>query len=70
MEDMMEVVGVNLLEAVDVDGGQSYVEARSKCHSCPCKEGCKEWLAEHRQGQPQPFCPNAGFFRSLKNSGG
>lgn len=67
MEDMMQTVGVDLLEAVDVDGGGSYVRARLNCHDCPCKEGCRDWLAENERGEPQAFCPNAGFFRSVKS---
>ena len=67
MDDMMQVVGVGLLEAVDVDGGQSYVRARFNCHACTCKTVCSDWLLGHTEGQPQPFCPNAGFFRALRS---
>ncbi len=66
MDDMMPVVGVDLLDAVDVDGGQSYVRARANCRQCTCTLICRDWLAKHSQGAPQDFCPNANFFRALK----
>ena len=70
MDDMMQVVGVDLLDVVDVDGGQSYLRARSNCHACICKDGCRDWLAdaknEPEEKQPQPFCPNADLFRAVK----
>ena len=67
MEEMMQTVGVDLLEAVDVDGGQSYVRAQFNCHGCSRKEVCRDWLAEGEDGEPQAFCPNARFFWSLKS---
>lgn len=66
MEDMMETVGVDLMEVVDLDGGQSYVRARAKCHDCTCKAECKTWLADHETGSPQPFCPNADLFQTVR----
>jgi len=66
MDDMMEVVGVDLLDVVDVDGGQSYLQARSNCHGCPCKASCRDWLMEQRRAEPQDFCPNADLFRTVK----
>jgi hypothetical protein len=67
MEDMMETVGVNLLDVVDIDGGQSYVRARANCHACSCKETCSDWLSAHAEGDPQPFCPNAALFQAIKS---
>ena len=66
MDDMMEVVDVGVLDAIDGDGGQSYVRARANCRKCTCTVVCREWLAEHSQGAPQDFCPNANFFRAIK----
>jgi len=67
MDEMLHVVGVDVLEAVDVDGGGSYVRARVSCRGCTCERVCREWLAEHSEGQqPQAFCPNANFFRAVK----
>ena len=66
MDDMMQVVGVDLLDAIDLDGGQSYVRARANCVGCGCRSMCRQWLAEHREAEPQAFCPNAGFFRAVK----
>jgi len=68
MDDMMQTVGVNILDAIDVDGGQSYLRARSNCRTCTSKATCAGWLASHDQGEPQDFCPNADFFRSLKSA--
>jgi len=68
MDDMMQVVGVEVLAAVDVDGGGSYIRARAACHGCTCEHVCRDWLAEHSEGQqPQAFCPNANFFRAVKS---
>jgi hypothetical protein len=67
MDDMMQVVGVDLLDAIDIDGGQSYVRARGNCRACTCKVVCRGWLAGHQQGVPQNFCPNAEFFRAIKD---
>jgi len=67
MDDMMQVLGVKLLDAIDVDGGRSYVRARANCRGCACDVVCRDWLAEHSQGTPQDFCPNAEFFRYLKS---
>lgn len=66
MDEMMQAVDVDLLEAIDVDGGQSYVRARANCRGCTCKVTCRQWLAEHSEGQPQEFCPNSGFFQAVK----
>jgi hypothetical protein len=68
MDDMMQVVGVDLLDAIDVDGGQGYIRARASCHGCTGKTSCRDWLVEHREGVPQNFCPNAEFFRAVTSS--
>ncbi|ODS02983.1 hypothetical protein AUC71_12235 [Methyloceanibacter marginalis] len=39
MDDMMQVTGVDLLEAVDVDGGQSYVR-RGRIASAAAASPC------------------------------
>lgn len=70
MDDMMQVAGVEHLDAIDLDGGQSYVRARAECHGCACKRECREWLADHREAEPQLFCPNAAFFRAVKSGDG
>ncbi|MEJ2517471.1 MAG: DUF6455 family protein [Methyloceanibacter sp.] len=67
MEDMMETVGVNLLDVVDLDGGQSYVRARANCHACSCKETCSDWLSVHAESEPPPFCANASLFQAIKS---
>jgi len=67
MDGMMQVTGVDYLAAVDLDGGQSYVRARANCHGCACKPECREWLSSHSQAEPQEFCPNVAYFRSVKS---
>lgn len=69
MDDMMQVVGVDLLAAIDVDGGQSYIRARANCRGCTCEHVCRNWLAQHSHAEPQEFCPNTGFFRAAKGDG-
>jgi Family of unknown function (DUF6455) len=68
MDEMMQVVGVNVLDVMDVDGGRSYVRARANCIGCACKTACRDWLTEHSEGEPQSFCPNAGVFRATKTA--
>jgi hypothetical protein len=68
MDDMMQVVGVDLLDAIDVDGGRGYVRARASCRGCTDKVICRDWLAGHGEGPPQNFCPNAEFFRAVTSS--
>jgi hypothetical protein len=65
MDDMMQVLGVDILTAVRADGGQAFVEARAKCRNCPHGNVCCRWL-ESPQATPFPpdFCPNAEFFRA------
>ena len=65
MDDMMQVVGVDILAAIDLDGGESYVRARANCRGCTCKSVCRDWLGEHSQGTPPEFCKNANFFRAV-----
>ncbi len=66
MEDMMETVGVEQFDIVDLDGGQSYILARATCHACSCKSVCRQWLAGNAEGGPQAFCPNADLFQVVK----
>ena len=66
MEDMMETVGVEQSDILDLDGGQSYIRARANCHACPCKVACGNWLAGNAEGEPQAFCPNADLFQVVK----
>lgn len=68
MDDMMQVVGIELLDAVDFDGGQSYVRARAKCRACACEATCQTWLSGRSRGNLQPFCPNVEFFQAVKSA--
>jgi Family of unknown function (DUF6455) len=66
MDDMMQVVGVDLLDAIDGDGGQGYIRARASCRNCNCSAICRDWLTGRSVGIPQNFCPNAEFFLAAK----
>jgi Family of unknown function (DUF6455) len=67
MDDMMERCGVDVLDVIRKDGGQSFVEARSRCRSCACVRICRDWLLVSGDAVPWPpdFCPNAGIFRAF-----
>ncbi|MDJ0513933.1 MAG: DUF6455 family protein [Methyloceanibacter sp.] len=67
MEDMIETTGVNPLDVIDLDGGKSYLRARANCHNCTCKAVCSNWLSVNKEGDPQPFCPNADLLRMIKS---
>ncbi len=68
MDDMMARCNVDLLAVIGKDGGQSYVEARSRCRGCASVGLCRDWLlmADGKpSSEPQDFCPNSGLFRGL-----
>lgn len=67
MDDMMERCGVDLLGVIAKDGGQSYVQARSRCRGCASVAVCRDWLlaGDAASNEPQEFCPNSGLFRLL-----
>jgi len=65
MDQMMQTLGVDVLTAVRLDSGQTFVRARARCRDCLRESECRKWL-DRPQGSPLPpdFCPNADFFRS------
>jgi hypothetical protein len=65
MDQMMQTLGVDVLTAIRLDRGQSFVDARARCRECLHESECRIWL-DLPQGLPSPpdFCPNANFFRS------
>ena len=65
MDEMMEKRGVNVLEALSVDGGLAFIEARAKCRYCLNEGVCRRWLAGDGHHGPEEFCPNVGFFGSV-----
>jgi len=68
MDDMMARCGVDPLALIGKDGGQSYVEARSRCRGCASVGTCRDWLLTGdgtAPSEPQDFCPNSGLFRIL-----
>ncbi len=68
MDDMMARCGVDSLALIGKDGGQSYVEARSRCRGCASVGTCRDWLLTSdgtAPSEPQDFCPNSGLFRIL-----
>ena len=66
MDQMMETGGVDVLEALRVDGGLAFVEARAKCRYCLHEGVCRHWLESEGQRGTAEFCPNAAFFRSSR----
>ena len=65
MDRMMERVGVNPAEAICVDGGLAWLEARTKCIFCRHVGTCCNWLeGSDTRTTPEDFCPNSEFFRS------
>jgi len=65
MDRMMQRVGVAPVEAMCVDGGLAWPEARTKCVFCPRAGVCCSWLAGYdTHSTPADFCPNTKFFES------
>ena len=65
LDDMMERCGVDVLDVIRRDRGQSFAEARAKCRLCLSARTCREWLLAPRGelASPPDFCPNAHLFR-------
>jgi Family of unknown function (DUF6455) len=65
MDRMMLTTGVNMSRVVNLDGGLTFLEARSKCRLCPDESACVHWMedAEALEAAPE-FCPNAKFLKS------
>lgn len=70
MDEMMEKRGVDVLEALRVDGGLAFIEARAKCRYCLNEGICRRWLAGDGHRGPEDFCPNAAFFGSVPDKDG
>jgi hypothetical protein len=65
MRRMMERVGVAPVEAVRVDGGLAWLEARTKCIFCRHAGECRSWLEEAKTPSATAvFCANSKFFDS------
>jgi hypothetical protein len=67
MDRMMEVQGVDVLAAIRVDGGLTFIEARAKCRYCLHAGICRHWLSSEGQRGAADFCPNVAFFRSCRS---
>ncbi|MGA7457439.1 MAG: DUF6455 family protein [Methyloceanibacter sp.] len=65
MDQMMQVRGVDVVAASQVDGGLALLEAIGKCRLCGDERACRHWLAREPGSTPQDFCPNADFFGTL-----
>jgi hypothetical protein len=65
LDDMMERCGVDVLDLIRRDGGQSFAEARARCRSCLFARTCCEWLLAPGSALASlpDFCPNASLFR-------
>jgi len=66
MDDMIERCGVDVLDLIRKDRGQSFAEARAKCRLCPRVGTCRQWLLspDGELSWPPDFCPNARVFRT------
>jgi len=63
LDRMMEQLGVSKLDAVRLERGAAFREARTQCIECPFSEVCRNWLdATERLPLPPDFCANATFF--------
>ena len=64
MDHMIERLGVDVLTAIDMEGGCAFVQARARCRNCLHESGCRLWLDSSTASPfPPDFCPNANFFR-------
>jgi len=64
---IMEAMGVNVPEAMRVDGGLAFLEAQGKCRYCESDDSCRQWLESSEQARGTPeFCPNVSLFDGLK----
>jgi len=66
LDDMMERCGVDVLDVIRRDRGQSFAEARARCRLCTCAGTCRDWLlaSDGDLSWPPDFCPNARLFRT------
>jgi hypothetical protein len=68
MRRMMRASGVSPEDVARIDGGLASMEARAKCSYCLHEDACRAWLKAVEGLQiPPDFCPNARFFRSVRN---
>ena len=66
MDDMMERCGIDMVDLIRRDNGQSFAVARAKCRSCIREMDCRAWLLASgtiEAVSPPEFCPNAELFR-------
>ena len=66
MDDMMERCGIDMVDLIRRDNGQSFAEARAKCRSCMSEMDCRAWLLTSgtiAAASPPEFCPNAALLR-------
>ena len=67
MGDMLRKTGADFSKPGALKLAFSLRDAVENCIDCGCKEPCRDWLKEAKDGATPPdFCPNARFIRSLK----
>ena len=70
MDRAMERMGADRAVAVRLEKGVAWYEARTRCIECVHDQRCRGWLAvDASLGADADFCPNAGFYASVKQRG-
>ena len=64
---LMEAMGVNVPEAMRVDGGLPFLEAQGKCRYCESDDSCRQWclirLRRHSSADASRSCEWKGDWR-------
>lgn len=63
LDRMIDVLALDPLKAVSLDGGQAYFDARTRCLACFRAPECREMIElEPRRAGPPAFCLNEAYF--------
>ena len=70
MHDMLRHAGVEAVDLIRREHGESWYEARTLCLECSNDRSCGTWLAAHDAGiaAVPEFCPNARLFEEVRQS--
>lgn len=67
MDEVMDLLALDLLDAARKDGGEGLARARDTCLGCGASRLCRAWVAASiAMEEPPVFCPNAAFFGSCR----
>ena len=67
MDEVMEALRLDLLDAARKESGAGLARARDTCLRCGASRLCRTWLeASIALEEPPVFCPNAPFFSSCR----